>query len=71
MNEQQPSERAVFLGYLKSGIWLLGISSWIFGITDRSIATLSDGFLSSVDIAQLFTASFFFLGWLFLKPTRV
>lgn len=69
MKNQQVSERSAFLGNLKSGIWLFGISSWLFGLTDRSIASLSDGFLSAVDIAQLFTASFFFVGWLFLKPT--
>lgn len=69
MNQQQPPEQANFLGNLKSGIWLVGISSWIFGITDRSIASFSDGYLSALDVTQLFTASFFFVSWLFLKPT--
>lgn len=71
MNNQQTqtSEASDFLGTLKYGIWLLGISSWLFGITDRSIASLSDGYLSALDIVQLFTASFFFVSWLFLKPT--
>lgn len=57
-----------FLGNLRSGIWFFGISSWLFGITDRSIASLSDGYLSALDITQLFTAAFFFVSWLFLKP---
>lgn len=69
MNNQQSSEASLFLGSLKNGIWFLGISSWLFGITDRSIASLSDGYLSALDIAQLFTAAFFFVSWLFLKPT--
>lgn len=55
---------------LRQGIWVFGVSSWLFGITDRSIACLSDGYLSALDITQLFTASFFFVSWLFLKPTR-
>ncbi len=59
-----------FLMNLKNGIWVLGVSSWLFGITDRSIATLSDGYLSALDIVQLFTASFFFMGWLLLKPVK-
>lgn len=59
-----------FLMNLKNGIWVLGVSSWLFGITDRSIATLSDGYLSALDIVQLFTASFFFLDWLLLKPVK-
>jgi hypothetical protein len=68
MNNQQSSEASMFLDSLKNGIWLLGTSSWLFGITDRSIAVLADGYLSALDIVQLFTASFFFVSWLFLKP---
>ena len=69
MNNEQTSDASAFLGSLKYGIWILGISSWLFGITDRSIAAFSDGYLSAVDIIQLFTASFFFMSWLFLKPS--
>lgn len=70
MNNQQSSETSIFLGNLKNGIWLIGISSWLFGITDRSIASFSDGYLSALDIVQLSTAAFFFVSWLFLKPTQ-
>jgi hypothetical protein len=69
MNNQQSSDTTIFLDNLKNGIWVLGTSSWLFGITDRSIASLSDGYLSALDMVQLFTASFFFVSWLFLKPT--
>lgn len=69
MNNRKSSEASLFLSSLKNGIWFLGISSWLFGIIDRSIASLSDGYLSALDIAQLFTAAFFFVSWLFLKPT--
>ncbi|MBE9164408.1 MULTISPECIES: hypothetical protein [Microcoleaceae] len=68
MNKQQNSEVSAFLPMLQKGIWLFGILSWIFGLTDRTIALLSDGYLSAVDIVQLFTASFFFVSWLFLSP---
>ena len=68
MDNQQTSDASDFLDTLKNGIWLLGVSSWLFGITDRSIASLSDGYLSALDIVQLFTALFFFASWLFLKP---
>lgn len=68
MNNQQTSDASDFLDTLKNGIWLVGVSSWLFGITDRSIASLSDGYLSALDIVQLFTALFFFASWLFLKP---
>lgn len=69
MKNQQPSESKEFVGYLKNGIWLFGISSWLFGITDRSIASFADGYLSALDLTQLFTAATFFVAWLFLKPT--
>jgi hypothetical protein len=68
MNTQQNSEVSAFLPMLQKGIWLFGIFSWIFGLTDRTIALLSDGYLSAIDIVQLFTASFFFVSWLFLSP---
>jgi hypothetical protein len=67
MDNERPTDD--FLGTLKNGIWLLGVSCWLFGITDRSIASLSDGYLSAIDLMQLLTATFFFISWLFLKPT--
>lgn len=71
MNNGPSFELLAFLASLRNGIWLLGISSWIFGIIDRSLASFADGYLSALDIAQLFTASFFFVSWLFLKPTSL
>jgi hypothetical protein len=66
MNEQKSVEN--FPQTLKKGIWILGTSSWVFGISDRSIASLADGYISAIDLIQLFTASFFFVSWLFLRP---
>lgn len=71
MNNPQTTEANDFLGTLKSGLWIFGVSSWLFGITDRSIASFADGYLSALDITQLFTASFFFVSWLFLKPASI
>ena len=71
MGDSTSFELIAFLANLRNGIWLLGVSSWLFGILDRSIATLADGYLSALDIIQLFTALFFFVSWLFLKPTSM
>ncbi|NJM70094.1 MAG: hypothetical protein HC862_07595 [Scytonema sp. RU_4_4] len=68
MNNRQPSDSKHCVGNIKNGIWVFGLSSWLFGITDRSIASFSDGYLSASDITQLFTAATFFVAWLFLKP---
>lgn len=66
MNKQKNIEN--FPRTLKRGIWILGTSSWLFGISDRSISSLADGYLSAIDLIQLSTASFFFVSWLFFKP---
>jgi hypothetical protein len=71
MKNDQSADLIPFLNTLRNGIWFVGISSWIFGIADRSIASFADGYLSAWDIIQLATASFFFVGWLFLKPTSL
>ncbi|GAX40465.1 hypothetical protein NIES4075_14310 [Tolypothrix sp. NIES-4075] len=61
-------ELAIFISNLKNSIWLFGIPSWVFGISDRSVAALADGYLSPLEILQLLTASFLFLSWLYLRP---
>ncbi|MBD2353584.1 hypothetical protein H6G41_02920 [Tolypothrix sp. FACHB-123] len=63
-------ELALFITKLKNGVWLAGIPSWLFGITDRSLAAFADGYFSSLEVFQLFTASFFFLSWLYLRPEQ-
>ncbi|MCC5643747.1 hypothetical protein LC607_12480 [Nostoc sp. CHAB 5824] len=68
INHVSNVEIALFIDQIKNNIWLFGIPSWLFGITDRSIAAFADGYLSPVDIFQLFTAFFFFVSWLYLKP---
>jgi hypothetical protein len=54
----------------KNSIWNLGIPSWLFGISDRTVASLADGYLSAVELSHLFIASFFFVSWLCLKPAE-
>lgn len=66
MSKQKKVEN--FPQTLKKGIWIVGTSSWLFGIIERSIASIADGYISALDLIQLFTASFFFVSWLFLKP---
>lgn len=68
MDKNETTKNHSPLGKLKRGIWILGISSWLFGIIDRSFASLADGYLSAIDVTQLFTAAFFFVSWLVLKP---
>ncbi len=66
--DNQHLEYLSFLKTLQKGIWIIGVLAWLFGICDRTIAGLADGYLSAIDLTQLFTASFFFTCWLILKP---
>ena len=55
---------------VKNGVWYIGVSAWLFGMSDRTLAAFTDGFISAIDLVQLFTAAFFFVGWLFLKSVK-
>ncbi|MBD2463746.1 hypothetical protein H6G89_22350 [Oscillatoria sp. FACHB-1407] len=61
-------EATVVISKLRNSIWFFGIPSWVYGIADRGVAALADGYLSAIEIAHILTASLFFLGWLLLKP---
>lgn len=61
-------ERSLCKVMLKTGIWVVGIPSWIYGITDRGMTAIADGYLSAMEIVQLLVASILFLSWLLLKP---
>lgn len=65
---KQTREISVFVYNLRNGIWFFGLPSWLFGVTDRTLASFADGYLSTLELVQLFTASFFFLSWIYLKP---
>ncbi|MGI0485009.1 hypothetical protein ACN4EK_06200 [Pantanalinema rosaneae CENA516] len=68
MNYEQISEQLTSSITPKYRAWLFGNLVWVFGVIDRSIAALTDASLSLGDIGQLAMVSFFWLGWLYLKP---
>jgi hypothetical protein len=70
MKNNQSVEFPLFITKLKNNLWIFGIHSWLFGITDRSMASLADGYLSAIELVHLFIASFFFVSWLSLKPNK-
>ncbi|AFZ13384.1 hypothetical protein Cri9333_2518 [Crinalium epipsammum PCC 9333] len=68
-SKYQPAlEVTELIAKFRNSIWMFGIPSWLFGISDRGLAAFADGYLSPVEILHLLTASFFFLSWLSLKP---
>lgn len=68
MNNNLFTKPSIFIAHIRNSIWILGIPSCLFGITDRSLASLADGYLSAIDLTQLFTSAFLLLAWLSLKP---
>ncbi len=68
IRKNQYEDLSILVVKLKNRIWNLGIPSWLFGITDRSVASFADGYLSAIELFQIITASFLFLSWLYLKP---
>jgi hypothetical protein len=65
-----PAENNRLVARLRNNIWFVGIPSWVVGIADRVLTAFADGYLSAIEIAQLFMAVFFFLSWLLLKPQQ-
>lgn len=53
---------------LKQGLWLIGISAWLFSLLDRSIAAFADGYFSVTECLTVLAISLLFLSWLSLKP---
>jgi len=49
-------------------VWTGGCGAWIFGLSDRSIAALTDNRISAVDIVLLGTAAIVAFGWVVLIP---
>ncbi len=70
MGEQKLSDAAELVYLLKNGVWLSGIPAWIFGVVDRSIASISDGYVSPIDFFQVITAVVFFVSWLTLNQNQ-
>jgi hypothetical protein len=71
MNQNQPLEFIPLVRSLRSGLWLLGVSFWLFGLVDRSFAAFSDGIVTATEFLLMMTALFFLIGWLLLKPASM
>lgn len=68
IKSEQNQENSLFVDYFRNSIWVVGVPSWLFGISDRLIAISSDSYISIGEIIQIFTVFFFFISWLYLKP---
>jgi hypothetical protein len=66
--KKKASENLIFVYIARSGIWAVGIPSCVFGIGERTMVALADGYISILEITQLFTTFFLFVSWLYLKP---
>ena len=56
---------------IRSGIWFFGVSAWLFGLSDRTLSAIANGYVDAIELGQLTVAAIFFVGWLFLLPLEV
>jgi hypothetical protein len=64
----ESNEANQFILQLRHGIWLLGISAWLFGLIDRAIAAFADAYFSATECFTVLAILFLLLSWLSLKP---
>lgn len=53
---------------LRRGVWSCGILYWTFNIISNSFGCFADGYLSVIELTQLFIVSLQFMAWIYLKP---
>lgn len=66
--EDEPLGLTPSVAQIRNNLWIFGIHSWMFGIVDRGFAAFADGYLSAVELTQIFMAAFLFVSWIYLKP---
>ncbi len=67
-HSSESTETDQFIVQLKQGIWLLGISAWLFGLIDRAFAAFADGYFSATECFTILAIFLLLLSWLSLKP---
>ncbi len=67
-NHQQ--SKTDLMAKLRQSVWWIGIPAWLFSLTDRSIAALSDGHLVWTEGLTIVAISFLFLSWLSMRPQQ-
>ncbi|MDX2099381.1 MAG: hypothetical protein SFW36_16505 [Leptolyngbyaceae cyanobacterium bins.59] len=59
---------SLLIAQFRNSIWLFGIPSWVYGISDRGVSAFVDGHLSASEVLQILTGFFFFFSWICLRP---
>ncbi len=71
MGNSASSKTSLLVTKLRSSLWKVGSFVWMFALTNRSIAFLANGSLSTIGLAQIFLVTLLWIVWLYLKPTRL
>jgi hypothetical protein len=64
----ESTEANQFVTQLRQGLWLFGISAWLFGLIDRGIAAFADGYFSLTECLSVLAILLLLLSWVSLKP---
>ncbi|KAM3100508.1 alpha/beta fold hydrolase [Phormidesmis sp. 146-12] len=59
-----------FLKRFRDDAWEFGLIACLFAIVDRLVNSFTDGFVSAIDLAQIFMICLLTICWAFLKPTE-
>ncbi|NJR40704.1 MAG: hypothetical protein HC781_20065 [Leptolyngbyaceae cyanobacterium CSU_1_4] len=64
-SSSQPSRLMLKLRY---GVWIFGIFSWMFAVTERCLSCFADGALSASELIPISLVFSLCLVWIYLKP---
>ena len=70
INNRRSREAFLYTARLRNSLWLFGIPTLLFVIADRSMTALADGYLTTLELSQVFVTSFLFVSWLCLSPNK-
>ncbi len=65
--ERKDDETVLLINQLKYGVWLLGVTAWLFAIVERIIAVAACTYFSK-EIFQTLIICLFLITWLYLQP---
>ncbi len=54
---------------IRYGVWIFGIFSWMFAVSERCLASFADGALSAPELILILLVSSLSIVWIYLKPT--
>ena len=68
MINNQPLRDGSYRVAFRSSVWCIGFAVGLFTLVSQGIVSISDGYLSTIDLTHLTITSLFLTAWICLKP---